>query len=698
MISVLLFTAVAVLAFTGLFDLVETRFYNPSIVTSLSRETARDAEIIQSTLLELKNRFADSLAEPPVRRSFLPNQQVEDLIERFWVYENLLILTGGLHSVRFVDAGGERIHFSTHDPDSVNQDRFSAEYREYTDDPSNLPFEAVSVPELEPGRLILDPDRDRLIFAFPFYDSMDVYRGTALFTISARALVERLLSAGRIKASETITLVSAPPGILSGVPEGSKNETIARVSAIWGNGLLSLTPFDSAVPGIRLALISARTSQGVFYGRVVAETLFAFPLPMKALLLVSTFLTIYLALFFLFSIRQDALTIIKNRLQELQIALIEQFYASKGEMDWARWTMELEQRRKGVRAEVKRGINIKRCGYSEAELDSLIDNSWTELLALIGARQHNGPGIDEEKLRHLLNRAIRSRPPALKASTKTAGPTKTAAPAETTASARAVEVKMPPDLINNGTPAAELLPVEEELDWSGEPETAGFGGEEAAPVQMTGEETVSRFADLARDDNISFFENEEMEATPEPAPPEEDRPGKTGGLLAMATHKRTVLVPAAEDETLEELETPDESDNPGPIDEIEALEELEMVEELEELETAADADPFGETAMETDSSTPASPRPSAQEIKELESSIEFSETVSDPEDAEDILPAELEIVSPLSSMFSPLETVTILQEPDGIPHINHNALSPDQETEAGLDPDFKKLVGSVIKT
>ncbi|MDR1654762.1 MAG: hypothetical protein LBR96_02095, partial [Treponema sp.] len=122
LISVFLFAGFTVLAFSGLFDLVETRFYNPSIVRSLSNEVEKDAETVDSFFGSLTGHFAATLSEPAVQRSFLPNQSGQDILERSRVYGVLMEELGGLQSVRFVDSGGIRIHFSTSPRDIFNQD------------------------------------------------------------------------------------------------------------------------------------------------------------------------------------------------------------------------------------------------------------------------------------------------------------------------------------------------------------------------------------------------------------------------------------------------------------------------------------------------------------------------------------------------------------------------------------------------
>ena len=404
-ISVLLVVGAAALAYTGLFDLLETRFYNPAVARSLNRETAKDAEVIQQFLSELQSRFSLSLGEAEVRSSFLPGQNVVDIFERTRIYDLIMESVTGMYSVRFIDDEGGRILFSTYPADRIRGN--DVLYRGYGEDAASLPFEAVQVSAHEKPRLVMDTAYERIIFAFPFFDSMDVYRGVALFTVSARAAAERLIGKGRIKAGDDISLTASPPGIVAGSGGVSKTEILAMVSALWAEGTPGSVPLVSADSRRALVLVSAKTSQGVYYGRLVNEEIFAFPQSMKAIILAAIFCTLYLLIFFLLNIRQDPLTVIQTRLKSLQISLIEQFYDIKGDVDWDYWIMELEQRREGVRDEVKRGVKLGKNGYVESDVNSLIDKSWDELLALIGGRRAAG-SFDEQKLRHLLKRILRS--------------------------------------------------------------------------------------------------------------------------------------------------------------------------------------------------------------------------------------------------------------------------------------------------
>ncbi|MDR1251311.1 MAG: hypothetical protein LBK62_04000 [Treponema sp.] len=676
LISLVLFAAVSALAFTGVFDLVETRFYNPSIIKSLTRETAGDAEVMQDLLSDLQKRFAASLNASSVRRSFLPNQSGGDILERSGIYERLLEATAGLQSVRFVDSAGAEIHFSTYPPDIISQDQFSVTYRSYNDDPHNLPLETLRVSAGEHTKLTVDNVQDRIIFSFPFFDLTDAYQGTALFTVSAKVLAERLIGAGRIRAGENITLINTPPGIISGSPETAKTGIIAGICSVWSDGLLGLIPLDSAGSGISLALVSAKTDQGVFYGRLINEAAFSFPASMKTLLLLSVFLTLFLTVFFCFNLKLDPVAVILYRLKDLRNSLMEQFYEQESEMDWTRWTMELEQRREGVRAELKRGIKWGRDRYTETDVDSLIDKSWDELVALIGIRGKPGTGIDEEKLRSILDRVIRTLPAALSST-------------EARSSDAAAPHLLRRDDSSEPAKADGASPVED---------FAELGDIEFLTFEETGENAGSGGEMDKPEPDHSASGRSGKGSLPEPPP------FQAGGLLAAAMQKRAVISSAVsgtnppatpKNSKLKRLQVP--ATENMLIKEVKKMEEPEELEELEEDEEIGELEELERENPKTEAPPSQGPQPLSNNIKELESEIEFSDTTTEESGAEETIPAELEIVSPFSSMFSPRKTETILQEQDGVPHINGGVLSPDKKTEAGLDQDFKNLVETVVK-
>jgi hypothetical protein len=405
LISVLFAALAAVLAYTGLFDLVEARFYRPSLIREMGKAIEEDAGTLQGLLRELRGRFSATLENEAVRRSFLPNQTREDILERSRIYGELMTGIGGLQSVRFIDSAAVRIHFSTDARDVFRLEEGRIVYRNYHESPGFISFERVNAPDREEPKLTMDEKENRILFSFPFYDSYGAYRGTALFSLSVRTLADRFTAEGRIRLGEDLSLLAEPAGVLIGLPRGGRDALMAAAASVWKTGALSLTALEASGSEAALVLFSSKTDGGLYVGRMVDESLFILPEAVKAILLGAFFLTLYLSAFLIFNLRQDPVLVIQNRLKRLRLNLVEEYYDLKGDFDWDRWRRELEQRRGELHAELKRGIRFGRVSAGDA--DFLIDKFWDEFLAVIRGRREDVRDADiEEKIRRVLDRVL----------------------------------------------------------------------------------------------------------------------------------------------------------------------------------------------------------------------------------------------------------------------------------------------------
>ena len=384
-ISILIFAGYIYLADAHLLDFVQTRFYNPAVINSYVKENSLDAQITQDHISALQENFSQILKEPAVRSSFLYNQSAEDIYQRSRIFGILLESTAGLQYVQFVDSNGLRIHFSTLTRDIISQSSGSTAYRNYNEDRLSLPYEALSVPSGTPSRFTMDEQNDRIIFSYPFYDAMDIHRGTAFFYVSIRSIAERLIAEGRLKISDGISVIASPAGILLGSPEVSKADILGKVSEIWNEGnreqLKQRVTFDAEDSAVSFSLISLKTDSGLFFGRLINDSLFFISEPMKLILKLSMFLTFFLALFFLLNIKPNPVTLVRNRIKHLRDNLFEKLYVNKSGQERIRWILELEQRRDEIRKELKRKLKLR--PGQETVVNSIIDKSWDELLTVL---------------------------------------------------------------------------------------------------------------------------------------------------------------------------------------------------------------------------------------------------------------------------------------------------------------------------
>ena len=380
-ISILVFTGYLHFVDTDLLYSVQTRFYNPAVLNSYIKENIIDAELTQNQIFELQNKFAGTLIEPAVRNSFLYNQTTDDIYARTRIFGMLLESTAGLQSIQLVDSNGKRIHFSTSAHDIMSQSSGYTVYRNYNEDPLAMPYRTVSVFAGNNTKITMDEQNNRVIFSYPFSDSMDIYWGTALFTVSIRAIAEKLITEGRIKVSEYISVIGNPSGILLGSPETTNRHIHGRVSEVWSEGIQGRVTLDAADSDVSLSLISFRTSEGIFFGRLVNDSFFSMSDYMKIVLHLSIFLTFYLTVFLLINLKPNPESLVKSRIKNLREVLFEQLYVNKSTQERVRWILELEQRRDEIRSELKRNIKLRRS--LEKNIDSIINKSWDELLAVI---------------------------------------------------------------------------------------------------------------------------------------------------------------------------------------------------------------------------------------------------------------------------------------------------------------------------
>ena len=385
-ISILIFAGFYYLVDDEILVFIQTHFYHPTIVSSYQKENNTDAEHIQKYIWELQSKFTETLNNPSVRSSFLYNQSDEDIYERSRVFGLLLETTMGLQYVQFIDINGIRIHYSTHARDIISQSQQSTAYRNYYEDTAALPFDRVSVPAGSATKFTMDEQSDRIIFSFPFNDSMGVYRGTALFTVSVRSFAERLIAEGRLLVSEDVAVITEPPGFLLGSPGSSKSNILTGVSAIWRDSLQNMAlqrnvTVDAESSGAKFFLISSRTNDGLFFGRLISEDLFAIPDSMNLILNLSIILTFFLSFYFLLNLKPNAVTLVRVRIKRLRESLFEQLYINKTGMERAKWILQLEQRRDEIRSELK--FNLKLRPRNEKIIDGIVDKSWDELLDIL---------------------------------------------------------------------------------------------------------------------------------------------------------------------------------------------------------------------------------------------------------------------------------------------------------------------------
>jgi len=555
LISTLVFAGIAVAAYAGLFSLVETRLYQPSVIANLEGQLAQTALAVEEFHAENISRFSAFLNEGSVRRSLLPNQSRQDIFDREVLAANLVAEVPGLAGIRIIDSGDavagskddrgiRRIHFSTYPADVLKKESFLVSYQSYGSGPAVLPYARVAALDGSAPRVVVDPERDLFLYCFPFQDAYSTYRGTAVFALASRAVSQRLVSLGLSRLSDTITPIAdaegKAQGFLRGAPAIGKDLITDAVVARWLAN--ELAPGKLIAAGSGGWVLISRKSESGFAGQLAEEDLFVFPKQVRVLFLAVCFLTLFLLVFLLLNFRQDDLVVVRNRVRRFQIQLINEFMEKGEEVDWEEIGKSLSYRRHDVNAEIKKGFGKRLNKRHGAEIDALLDRSWDEIIAAIGQHAPRKKEIgNADEIRALLEQVLQNNaitlniagapaaPPDATAPTRAPQGRPSTPPASTVSAASIAEAEsIPEDLeeLEELDEIAELDEVPEELaasDADGAPEEIEELEEldeiaEAAEVEEIGE--AEELAEAETDDIVeleAFSEEEradESMATP----------------------------------------------------------------------------------------------------------------------------------------------------------------------------------------
>ena len=188
--ATVLFGAFAVAAFSGLFDYIDTRYYNQRVRDNSSALLQEAQTELNEYLSEFESAFQSFVADSAMRNVFLINQSRQDVERQQELTTQLLDRYPEIDFMRFVDNQQGRIWFSTLDSDVRDRTDLRVEYKPNEDlaPPISVP------PELnESNQVAWIPDRSAIQIAIPAQDSFDIPRGVAVTWVGLSGVYNRLL-------------------------------------------------------------------------------------------------------------------------------------------------------------------------------------------------------------------------------------------------------------------------------------------------------------------------------------------------------------------------------------------------------------------------------------------------------------------------------------------------------------------------
>lgn len=381
LLTIFLFTGFVVLAFSGFFSLIETRFYQPSLIKAIE-ENLKSISLGFSDYTDEQFLVFDSYAKNESIKSVSnPAQTAEDIAERSKLFSETTAKFPGFLGLKVVDTNGKYIHYSSFDTDVLKQQSNAISYKNY-DTTTEYPYEELAIRDL-----ILDTSKNQLIFSFPYINDYGTEQGRVLFYVSAKDFNRYLISHNLINVNQTTNLINNSSknnpkiGFILGFPVVNQDFFATAVQEKWNMDLFTPQSILDTESG-KWVVISDNSSSKITVAAVEQESYFLFSDTVKILLLACIFISIYLIFFLLFNLKQDSMVVIKHKIKKFQLAFINQYLEKENSSNWETLKTEINKRKNDLSLEVKKSLGTKAKRHSK-EIDSFLSKSWDDILSVL---------------------------------------------------------------------------------------------------------------------------------------------------------------------------------------------------------------------------------------------------------------------------------------------------------------------------
>ena len=430
--TVVIFACFVVAAFAGLFSKIEARFYEPAKIADIRKQLDSVAECSETYINTLLEQFDTGenayLSDRSIASYALTSPTDSDVQQRTRRTAALFSEVSGLDGIRLIDANGRSVHFSTYPSDILKQTDSMRIYKNYDELRTPLggdefAFFKVSVPDTVEGqryRIVFDGEDNRILFAFPFYDPYGVYRGTMIFYINAQDFNRMLIARNLTTVANTGDLISdssgAIGGFVFGMPSLGRDDIERDAVARWrdnstGPDKIAAIPASGGESKESYwILISSNRSRFIKTAGIYRDSIFIMPHTVQFLLLTCVFITLFLTIFMLFNLRRDDMVVIRDRVKRFQLALINEYFENKENINWADVSQKIASRKNDVSEAIKESLGKRAKRHSE-ETKALIDKSWEEILGALSVKTNASETSalpDSKEIRRMLEEILRS--------------------------------------------------------------------------------------------------------------------------------------------------------------------------------------------------------------------------------------------------------------------------------------------------
>ncbi|MBQ8013199.1 MAG: cache domain-containing protein [Treponema sp.] len=665
LISVLVSCAFTVLAFSGLFDLLEVNFYQP-LVQEIKQKKLQELEDAQTEYFDILIKRFDAFTQDSSVKTYLETRPaVSAQKSRDQKRAELMTATPALKGLRIIDNNGRNVYFSTYSSDLISGKK-GIEYRNY-DKSGELSYESVRADDIPSDvsenpkkcRIIKDGNKNSLIFSLPFYTRDSTFKGTVLFYCDATNFSQFLFNKNLIDINGFATLITEKSdpkelfdgfgGFVFGLPNFGDSSIREQLISKWREDedydFWKLVPIDQTenekkLESKTLCAFSAKNPREDigFITLLYDESDLSFPPYMRLLLLVTAFFTFYLAIFLILSFKHDDIVIIRDKVRRYENEFFA-VYKKMGKNDSA----YLIEQKPVLERRILKSLGKKGAKHA-AEFKSVFESCWQELSASFAgnspstyaqiSRTEAVPAINADELKQIVRSSLEDILENGKLQINAASVVTTSSLESGKKAVQSEEKTKYENEVLHESPAEELDEVEENAET--EPAEEVDEIEEIAEAESA--EEVDEVEEIAEAEPAEELDEVEEIAEAEPAEEVDEVEEIAEAEPAEELDEVEEIAEAEPAEEIDEVEEIAEAEPAEELDEVEEIEESEPAEELDEVEEIAEAEP-AEEVDEIEEITEAEPAEELDEVEEI-AEAEPAEELDEVEEIAEAEPAE----------------------------------------------------------
>lgn len=389
-ISIAVFFSFIMFYVTGL-PKIEANYYQPSIVKSVKGSLIKIEKALEAWTYENEQIFKDFTNEAVVKRSVNQNQTDSDIKFRESLSSDLLLSVSGLKGIRIIESVNQRIHFSSFSSDLISKSDTLVSYAKYGKRTDEAPYELIECKQGSPLKVNVDTANNSFLFSLPFLDDYDVYRGTIVFYVSAKAFSRYLIAEKVLTISEDINLITDETfsfvGILTGLPYSNSVSLKNSIIKEWKSGNTRLCQISDNTENRKSfwILITHKTRNG-YAGQLCEKNLLILPIFARYFLIIIATISSFLIAFLLLNIKQDKLFLAQNKIQKLHINIIGDLIKNSDTLSRKELKEKLEYRRHEANTEIKKVLGKRLIKKYDKEIDILLKENWNNILSVISGK------------------------------------------------------------------------------------------------------------------------------------------------------------------------------------------------------------------------------------------------------------------------------------------------------------------------